>query len=150
MSPSQKGGDVRTQYPDDLQDEEWRLIEPILTETRKSSAGRKPVHSKRELLNAMLYVLRTGCSWRHLPHDFPPWKSVYSQFFRWCKQGIFEGLNRQLVRRARLRCGRNAEPTGSIVDSQSVKTTEKGASEVLTGVKRSKVENVTYWLILEG
>ncbi len=120
---------MRAQYPDDLQDEEWSLIEPILDKTKKSSAGRKSIHSKRELLDAMLYVPRTGCSWRHLPHDFPAWKSVYSQFFRWCRNGVFEELNRQLVKRARLRCGRNAEPTGSIADSQSVKTKEKEASE---------------------
>ena len=73
---------MRAQYPDDLQDEEWKLVEPILKVTKKSAAGRKPIHSKPELLNAMLYVLRTGCSWRHLPHDFPPWKSVYSQFLK--------------------------------------------------------------------
>lgn len=140
---------MRAQYPDDLQDEEWKLVEPILEGNRKSAAGRKFIHSKRELLNAMLYVLRTGCSWRHLPHDFPPWKSVYSQFLRWCKSGLFEELNRRLVKQARLRCGRNAEPTGSIADSQSVKTTEKGASEVLTEGRKSKEENVIYWLILE-
>jgi transposase len=84
---------MRAQYPDDLHDEEWKLIEPILEEKRKSSAGRKPIYSKRELLNAMLYVLRTGCSWRHLPHEFPPWKSVYTQFFRWCREDLFEELN---------------------------------------------------------
>lgn len=140
---------MRAQYPDDLQDKEWRLVEPILEENRKSAAGRKPTHSKRELLNAMLYVLRTGCSWRHLPHDFPPWKSVYSQFLRWYRSGLFEELNRRLVKQARLRCGRDAEPTGSIADSQSVKTTEKGASEVLMGGRKSKGENVIYWLILE-
>lgn len=140
---------MRAQYPDDLQDEEWRLVGSILEESKKSAAGRKPIHSKRELLNAMLYVLRTGCSWRHLPHDFPPWKGVYSQFRRWCRSGLFEELNRRLVKQARLRCGRNAEPTGSIADSQSVKTTEKGASEVLTEERKSKEENVIYWLILE-
>ena len=140
---------MRTQYPDDLQDEEWKLVEPILEENRKSRAGRKPMHAKRELLNAMLYVLRTGCSWRHLPHDFPPWQSVYTQFLRWCRSGIFEELNRRLVMQARLRCGRNAEPTGSIADSQSVKTTEKGASKVLMAARKSKVENVICWLIQE-
>ena len=140
---------MRAQYPDDLQDEEWNLIEPILQENKKSAAGRKPIHNKRELLNGMLYVLRTGCSWRHLPHDFPPWQSVYSQFFRWCKSGLFEELNRRLVKLARLRCGRNEVPTGSIADSQSVKTTEKGASKVLMGGRKSKGENVIYWLILE-
>ena len=140
---------MRAQYSDDLQDEEWTLVEPILKENKKSAAGRKPIHSKRELLNGMLHVLRTGCSWRHLPHDFPPWKNVYSQFLGWSKSGLFEELNRRLVKQARLRCGRNAEPTGSIADSQSVKTTEKGASEVLMEGRKSKEESVIYWLILE-
>jgi len=99
---------MRAQCPDGLQDEEWRLVELVLKENKKSAAGRKPIHSKQELLNAILYVLRTGCSWRHLLHDFPPWKSVYSQFLRWYRSGLFKELNRQLVKQARLRCNRNA------------------------------------------
>lgn len=115
---------MRKAYPDDLTDKEWSIVEPFLTK-RKSNRGRKPLHTKRELLNAILYLLRTGCQWRHLPHDFPPWKSVYTQFLRWSQQGKIEELNNHLVK----------------VDSQSVKTTERGALKDLTAEKRLREEN---------
>jgi putative transposase len=89
--------------------------------------GRPLKHSKREILDAIFYVLRTGCQWRYLPHDFPPWKTVYEQFRRWTKQGIFESMSFALVKYSRMKLGRNGEPSAGIVDSQSVKTTEKGA-----------------------
>ena len=67
---------MRRPYPDDLSDQEWNQIEPILEKVKKIK-GRPPVHNRREILNALFYLLRTGCFWRHLPHDFPPWKAVY-------------------------------------------------------------------------
>lgn len=128
---------MRRLYPDDLSDEEWLIIEPILV-NKKTKRGRKPKHSKRELLNAILYVLRTGCQWRHLPHDFPPWKSVYTQFLRWSRLGIFEELNKHLVKLARISQGRHPKASGAIIDSQSVKTTERGALEVMMAVRKLK------------
>ncbi len=140
---------MRKSYPDDLTDLDWKQVQQILKKIQ-SNRGRKPKHSKREMLNAMLYVLRTGCSWRHLPHDFPPWKSVYTQFRRWLHQDIFRFLNDNLRVLCRIKDGRNAAPSAGVVDSQSTKTTEKGAFKVMMEAKRSKDENVIYWLTLEG
>jgi transposase len=139
---------MRRAYPDDVTDEEWVIIEPILTK-QKTRRGRKPKYSKRELLDAMLYLLRTGCQWRHLPHDFPPWKSVYTQFLRWKQKGVFEELNKQLVRLARKSRGRDPEASGAIIDSQSVKTTERGALKDLMAERKLKEGRDICWLILK-
>lgn len=137
---------MRKPYPDDLTDEEWGLIEPFLEE-QKVKQGRSPKYSRREILNAIFYVLRTGCQWRNLPHDFPPWSSVYTQFWRWDKKGIIKSLHNHVRRGLRELLGRAQEATGAIVDSQSVKTTERGALKVLTPGKRLKGGKDTYWLI---
>ena len=139
---------IRKPYPDDLTDKEWALIEPILAKVKKIS-GRPPLYPRREILNALFYLLRTGCSWRHLPHDFPPWKIVYDQFLRWRQKGILEEIHHILRRDLRKLMGRESEPSGGIIDSQSVKTTEKGALKDMTGAKRSKGVKDIYWLILK-
>jgi len=131
-------------YPDDLSDEEWAIIEPLL-KTKHWNRGPKPIYSKRSMLNAIFYVCRTGCGWRHLPKDYPPWPIVYSQFKRWKVSNVYQNVLDQLRRIAREKSGKNAEPTAAIVDSQSVKTTERGASKVTTGVKRLKGANDTSW-----
>src|SRR4028119_436925 len=109
----------RSSYPDDLSDSEWDLIGPLMT-TKASPRGRRGFHTKREMLNALFYVLRTGCQWRHLPHDLPPWKAVYTQFRRWKHQGIIDQLMEWIRDDLRERLGRLKEPSASIVDSQSV------------------------------
>jgi transposase len=139
---------MRKTYPDDLTDEEWAIVEPLLNR-RKNNRGRKSKHTKRELLNAILYLLRTGCQWRHLPHDFPPWKTVYTQFLRWSRQGTFEKLNQELVKVARISKGRKPLASGAITDSQSIKTTERGALEVSMAARRLREERDIYWLILK-
>lgn len=138
---------MRKPYPDDLTDHEWAVIEPILKQVKKIS-GRPPIYSRREMLNAMFYLLRTGCSWRHLPHDFPPWKVVYDQFLRWRQRGTLEEIHAVLRRDLRKLMGRKTEPTAGIIDSQSVKTTEKGALKGMTVARKSKGENDICWLIL--
>jgi putative transposase len=115
----------RKAYPDDLTDAEWLILEP-LTHNENTNRGRKSSYGKREMLNAIFYLLRTGCSWRHLPHDFPPWKTVYTQFRAWKLSGFFEKMNHHLRRKLRTALKREAEPSAGVVDSQSVKTTEKG------------------------
>ena len=114
----------RSAYSTDLSDEEWKILEPLLTRPQKK--GRKPSIYRREITNAIFYVLRTGCQWRNLPHDFPKWKAVYSCFSYWKIQGTWEKINNILVKRYRLLLGRLGEPSVGIIDSQSAKTTEKG------------------------
>lgn len=116
---------MRNAYSTDLTDQEWEWIQPLV-EREAGKRGRPLQHSKRELLNAVFYLLRTGCQWRNLPHDFPDWSAVHSQFRRWRLQNIFDRLHDFLREELRERLGRDRIPTAGIVDSQSVKTTEKG------------------------
>ena len=115
-------------YPSDLSDARWELIEPVLTSWRNErrahalAIGRPPEHDLRQIMNAILYVDRTGIPWRYLPHDFPPWATVYGYFAKWQQDRVFEqltGLLRRLVREAE---GRDAEPSACVLDSQTVKT----------------------------
>jgi len=130
---------MRKKYPTDLSEREWELIEKYLRVSYKKG-GRPLKYSKREVLNAILYVLRTGCQWRYLPHDFPSWKAVHEQFRRWKKQGVFEKMNYDITKYSRSKMGRNEEPSACIVDSQSVKTTEKGGQKATMEQKKLKVE----------
>src|ERR671920_505626 len=116
-----------TIYPTDLSDEEWRCIRALLPEP--TGQGRPRTHSSRAILDAVFYVLKSGCPWRLLPRDFPPWKSVYDWFRKWRIDGTFERLNAALRERLRTRSGRNARPSAGIVDSQSAKTTGVGGEQ---------------------
>ena len=110
-------------YPTDLSDAEFRHIEGDLPAANQR--GRPKVHAPREILNAVFYVLKSGCPWRLLPREFPPWRTVYHWFRRWRIDGTWERLNAALRERLRVRLGRNPEPSAGIVDSQSVKTTRE-------------------------
>jgi len=117
----------RRPYPSDLSDARWALIAPRLTAWRQARtdagvSGRTPTHDLRDIFNAILYINRTGIAWRYLPHDFPPYRTVYGYFAAWSKEGIFTELNYQLTGLVRDHHGRTTEPTASIMDSQSVKT----------------------------
>lgn len=113
---------TRPRYPSDLSDEQWELIEPLLTKTM----GRRPSVDRREIVNAILYLVRTGCQWRYLPDSFPSWSTVHSCYRRWRLDGTLDRLHDALRRQVRLSAGREPEPSLAVVDSQSVKTTEKG------------------------
>src|ERR687897_1511822 len=114
-------------YPTDLSDDEWRCISPHLPEP--TGQGRPRLHGLRAILNAVFYVLKSGCPWRLLPRDFPPWKTVYDWFRRWRIDGTWKRLNAELRERLRSRLGRDKNPSAGIVDSQSAKTTGVGGNE---------------------
>jgi len=124
----------RKKYPSDVNDEEWEIIKEFMPPKYNDGVERK--YEYREIINGIFYVLRTGCSWRSIPHDLPPWQSVYGYFRKWRISGLWERMNKELRERLREKLGRDKEPSKIIIDSQSVKTTEKGGSKALTVVKK--------------
>jgi putative transposase len=131
----------RKRYPSDLTNQEWVLLQPLLP--RAKSGGRPRKTDLREVINATTYLLRTGCAWRMLPHEFPPWQTVYEYFAAWRDAGIWEGIHTALREQLRVRQSRSATPSAGIVDSQSVRSTEKGGySEAMTQPKKSRAVNV--------
>ena len=132
----------RKPYPSDLSDAEWQQVEPHLPR-RKSPRGRKREHSLREIVNGIFYVLRSGCAWRMLPHDLPPWKTVYHYFRLWRQAGVWEEINATLRTELRVAAGRDPNPSAAIIDSQSVKTTEKGGLVDTTRESESPGESDT-------
>jgi len=123
---------TRVVYPSDLSDEQWRLVAPIL----RQACGRSGRVPRREVLSAIFYVLRTGCQWRYLPQSYPKWKTVYSCFRRWSLNGVWDQVVDSLRVQVRYSQGRKALPTTAIVDTQSVKTSEKGGAVAAMGPRR--------------
>ncbi len=114
----------RKPYPSDLTDAQWAILAPLIPAAKPG--GRPRTVAVREVINGILYILRTGAGWRQLPHDFPPYQTVYDYYNAWRKDGTWERIHTTLRERVRQRDGRAATPSAAIVDSQSVKTTDRG------------------------
>lgn len=126
-------------YPSDLTDRQWQLIRQLLPQ--RSRLGRRPI-GRRQIMNAILYVVRTGCQWRMLPKNFPNWSTVYGVFWQWRNQGTWQKIHDALRAKTRRAAGKKSTPTVAIVDSQSIRTAEGGeergydAAKKITGRKR--------------
>lgn len=122
-------------YPTSLNDKEWSLIEPLLPPPKKRG---RPLQSRHDILNALLYQLRAGGAWRLLPHDFPPWQTVYGYFRRWRQSGLWLAIHDRLVRMVRVRAGKTPAPTAAILDSQTIKSADHAGERGYDAGKKIK------------
>jgi putative transposase len=131
----------RPPYPSDLTDGQWEVLQSVLPPPKGGKPGRPRTYPLREIWNAIFYQARTGCQWRYLPHDFPPHADVWDHFCRWRDAGVMEAVHDALRVRVRQAAGRQPTPSAAIIDSQSVKTPQKGGPTATTPASRSKGAN---------
>ena len=136
----------RLRYPSDLTDHEWSLVEPQIPPAKRG--GNKRHVDLREVVNGLMYILSTGCQWRALPKDLPPRSTVYDYFDLWSWDGTLDRIHHSLYVRCRETEDREASPTAAIIDSQSVKSAEKGGRRLIRPVttqeRRSKARSGTF------
>ena|SRR5258707_3448428 len=126
-------------YASDLNDREWAILELLIPPAKEG--GRPRTVNMREVVNGIFYLLKTGCQWRMLPKDFPNWKTVNDYYSKWRKDDTWGRMNDALREQVRTRAGREASPSAGSIDSQSVKTTQKGGRGALMGANSSKGAN---------
>jgi putative transposase len=136
---------ARQPYPTDLTDAQWARIAPLLPPALPG--GRPRSVDLREVLNAILYLTRSGCSWRLLPHDLPPWGTVHYYYRRWRLDGTWQQIHDSLREQVRVKGDRKSSPSAAILDSQRVKTTEKGGSGAMIPARKSPGGSDTWWSI---
>ena len=129
----------RKPYASDLTDEQWKLIEPLIPSAEPG--GRHRTVCMRQVINGILYLSRTGCTWRMLPDEFPPWGTVHYYYRRFRLDGTWQTIHDKLRAKVRSKAGRKPTPSAAVIDSQSVKTAEKGGIAVMTQVREFRAEN---------
>lgn len=125
-------------YTSDMSDKQWEMIRPLLKQK-----GYRNLEKRREQVNAVLYLVKTGCQWRNLPKDFPNWKTVYSFYRRACLNGTWDMLQKELVKKVRKQKGKTETPTYALIDSQSAKTAYSNEKRGYDGGKKQKEESGT-------
>jgi transposase len=137
----------RLRYPSDLTDEEWALVKPLIPPAKRG--GNKRRVDERAIINALMYILSTGCQWRALPKDLPPRSTVHDYFDLWRWDGTLDRIHHTLYVQCREQAGREASPTAAIIDSQSVKAAEKGGPRLtrtgMTRARRSRGKSAIFW-----
>ena len=138
----------RKPYPTDLTDQEWALIAPYVPTAKPG--GRPEKYPKREILDGIFYILRGGCAWRLLPHDFPPWPIVYQYCWRWQQDGTWQVMHDRLRGDIRVAAGKQRQPRAGISESPSIKTTEQGGAAAMMPGSRSRAASATSSWIPSG
>ena len=132
----------RNAYSTDLTDDQWQVLEPLVPAVKTGGCHAK--YERREIVNALFYFTKNGCTWRNLPHDLPPWSLVHYYFWHWKRDGTWQNLHDRLREQVRIKLGRDPQPCAAVLDSQSGKTTEKGGGAAMMATKKLSGVSVIY------